>query len=58
MKANTFRKEQKVHNCPTCGELTEGTYSEGGVLFNVCEVCYQERYQENEQERSKYEQKI
>jgi hypothetical protein len=58
MSLKFFRKEQKVHNCPTCGELTEGTYSEGGVLFNVCEVCYQERYQENEQERREDEQKL
>ena len=47
-----------MHNCPTCGELTEGTYSEGGVLFNVCEVCYQERYQEKEEERREDEQRV
>jgi len=40
-----------MHNCPLCGERTEGTYSEGGVHFNVCDVCYQERYQEKEEER-------
>jgi len=42
-----------VHNCPICGEKTEGSYSEGGVHFNVCEVCYQERYQEKDEEKRK-----
>lgn len=41
-----------MHNCPICGEKTEGSFSEGGVHFNVCEQCYQERYQK-EEERDK-----
>ena len=42
-----------MHNCPLCGELTEGAISEGGVKFAICEQCYQDGYQENEQERRK-----
>ena len=55
MSVKFSRKEQKVHNCPICGELTAGTVSEGGVLFSVCEECYQGRYQEREEERRDYE---
>jgi len=53
MKPNIFRKEQKVHNCPICGEKTEGSYSEGGIHFNVCEECYEGRYQQQEEEYEK-----
>jgi len=35
-----------VHNCPVCGEKTEGSYSEGGIHFDICEECYREKYQE------------
>jgi len=51
MSLKYSRKEQKVHNCPVCGEKTEGTYSEGGINFALCENCYREKYQE-ETERS------
>ncbi len=43
-KPKFSQKGVKVHNCPICGEKTEGTYSEGGTHFNICEQCYQERY--------------
>ena len=35
-----------MHNCPICGEKTEGSYSEGGIHFDICEECYREKYQE------------
>lgn len=44
-----------MHNCPVCGERTEGSYSEGGVHFSICEKCYEERYQDNEEIRKNKE---
>lgn len=44
-----------MHDCPICGERTEGTYSEGGVHFNVCERCYEERYQEEQERKNEFE---
>ena len=26
-------------NCPRCGKKTEGSYSEGGTLWALCEDC-------------------
>jgi len=37
-----------MHKCPNCGKPTEGTYSEGGVLFALCPDCYQKLYGEKE----------
>jgi len=34
--------------CPRCGRETEGTYSEGGLLWAICEDCMRE---EREEER-------
>jgi len=35
-----------MSNCPLCGEKSEGSYSEGGTHFNICEKCYREKYQQ------------
>ncbi|GAI73226.1 unnamed protein product [marine sediment metagenome] len=32
------------HKCPVCGEPTEGSYSEGGIHFSICEICYEKIY--------------
>lgn len=29
-------------NCPRCGKETEGSYSEGGILWTLCEDCMNE----------------
>jgi hypothetical protein len=34
----------KKHKCPHCGRPTEGTVSEGGVTFALCEDCYRKEY--------------
>ena len=26
-------------NCPRCGKETKGSYSEGGILWALCEDC-------------------
>jgi hypothetical protein len=28
-----------MHNCPICGKLTEGTFSESGVRWMICDDC-------------------
>jgi len=33
-----------MHKCPNCGEPTEGSLSEGGVNFAICEKCYKKEY--------------
>ena len=30
------------HECPECGKETEGTFSEGGILWAICEDCMQD----------------
>ena len=30
------------HECPKCGKETEGTFSESGILWAICEDCMQE----------------
>lgn len=32
-----------MHKCPNCGEPTEGSFSEGGIHFAICEKCYGEQ---------------
>jgi len=27
------------HPCPNCGEMTSGTWTEGGLLWAICEIC-------------------
>ena len=34
----------KKFKCSNCGEETDGTYSEGGILMSLCERCYKELY--------------
>jgi len=28
-----------THPCPSCGQSTAGTYSEGGVRWAICQAC-------------------
>ena len=28
-----------MHNCPRCGQPTEGAWSEGGIRWAICEDC-------------------
>lgn len=35
-----------MHKCPSCGKPTEGSFSEGGVHFAICEECYDKEYKE------------
>ena len=44
-----------MHKCPNCGKLTEGTYSEGGILFALCSECYQKLYAEGYKSNSRQE---
>lgn len=32
-----------MHNCPQCGQPTQGTWSEGGTLWSICLDCYHEQ---------------
>jgi len=34
---NPYSTEQ--HECPQCGKLTHGSYSEGGIKWSLCEDC-------------------
>jgi len=44
-----------MHKCPICGELTEGSFSEGGINFTICEKCYKEKYLQDSRERERNE---
>jgi len=37
-----------MHKCPNCGKDTEGSFSEGGVHFAICEECYEKGYKKKE----------
>lgn len=28
-----------MHNCPRCGQPTNGAWSEGGLLWAICDDC-------------------
>jgi hypothetical protein len=28
-----------MHNCPICGKLTEGAFSESGIRWAICDDC-------------------
>jgi len=36
-----------MHKCPKCGKETEGSYSEGGFKWAICEDCM---YKEEDEE--------
>ena len=38
------------HECPKCGKETEGTFSEGGILWAICEDCMQKEDELDAQE--------
>jgi len=37
-----------MHECPRCGKLTSGSYSEGGAKWAICEDCMIREQKENE----------
>ncbi len=37
--------------CSRCGRETQGSYSEGGVLWAICENCYWKEQEELKRER-------
>lgn len=39
-----------MHECPNCGQMTNGSYDEDGVRWDICEDCLQELNYENDQE--------
>ncbi len=32
-------EDKNMHNCPRCGQLTSGAWSEGGLLWAICDDC-------------------
>jgi hypothetical protein len=40
-----------MHKCPRCNNDTEGSYSEGGLLWAICDDCMQQEREEIEYER-------
>lgn len=45
----------KTWDCPRCGEETSGLYSEGGLLWAICNSCMdKEQKQEEENEKRRY----
>jgi hypothetical protein len=40
-----------THKCPRCNNDTEGSYSEGGLLWAICDDCMQQEREEIEYER-------
>ena len=39
-----------IHQCPKCGKETEGAFSEGGILWAICEGCMQKEDELDAQE--------
>ncbi len=39
-----------MHECPNCGQMTEGTDDENGVRWDICEDCFEELNYETEQD--------
>ena len=37
-----------MHNCPECGKPTEGSWSEGGIKWAVCEDCLEKLKQDTD----------
>jgi hypothetical protein len=33
-----------MHNCPRCGQATDGTWSEGGFKWAICEECMEQEF--------------
>ena len=43
-----------MHECPNCGQMTNGSYDEDGVRWDICEDCLQELNYETDQDYSDY----
>ena len=43
-----------MHNCPVCGEKTNGAWSEGGLKWAICDDCMVKQRQESEREKARY----
>lgn len=44
-----------MHECPRCGERTEGSYSAGGVLWAICPACMAADRKRAEEEAEDFE---
>ncbi len=40
-----------MHNCPRCGQLTSGAWSEGGLKWAICDNCMSADIHTSEAER-------
>jgi hypothetical protein len=40
-----------MHQCPRCGQYTEGAYSEGGLRWAICDDCMDADRRRAEEER-------
>ena len=43
-----------MHECPNCGQMTEGAFDEDGARWDVCEDCLQESYYESDSDYLDY----
>lgn len=41
--------EDAKHDCPRCGELTRGSWSEGGLKWAICDECMAKERERAEQ---------
>jgi hypothetical protein len=39
-----------MHSCPRCGQPTEGSWSEGGLLWAICDDCMRRERECDQQE--------
>jgi len=44
-----------MHECPRCGEMTDGSWSEGGLKWAICEECMRQEREAAEYERREAE---
>ena len=47
-----------AHECPRCGRQTDGSWSEGGLLWAICEDCMEADLAEQRAEREHYQQQL
>ena len=43
-----------MHECPNCGQMTEGAFDEDDVRWDVCEDCLQDSYYESGSDYTDY----
>lgn len=44
-----------MHQCPRCGNPTDGAYSQGGLKWAICDECMEREWGQQEREQEERE---